>query len=167
MGYDIEFTTDAERILGKLARSNREMARRITRELVALGAGEAPRRFLSQLEGHLLGRRHRLELDQEIDIAAGLESGADGRPEEGEVFGAVSAAERDQGLEDVIRDYRNTGRLLHLSPFHCRYRTRGKNPLPRPPTVCIEACGCCGNTIGGGSGRSDDREGNFRPEQNL
>ena len=52
MGYDIEFTTDAERILGKLARSNREMARRINRELGMLGAEDAPRRFLSQLEGH-------------------------------------------------------------------------------------------------------------------
>ena len=52
MGYDIELTTDAERILGELARSNREMARRINRELRALGAGDAPWRFLSQLEGH-------------------------------------------------------------------------------------------------------------------
>jgi mRNA interferase RelE/StbE len=52
MVYDLEFTTDAERILGKLAHSNREMARRITRELGALGAEEAPRRFLSQLEGY-------------------------------------------------------------------------------------------------------------------
>lgn len=52
MGYDIELTTDAERILGKLARSNREMARRINLELGALGAEDSPRRFLSQLEGH-------------------------------------------------------------------------------------------------------------------
>ncbi len=42
MGYDLDFTTDAERILGKLARSNREMARRINRELRALGAEETP-----------------------------------------------------------------------------------------------------------------------------
>lgn len=55
MGYDIELTTDAERILGELARSNREMARRIIRELGALGAEETPRRFLSQLEGHIPG----------------------------------------------------------------------------------------------------------------
>lgn len=52
MGYDIEFTTDAEHILGNLARSNQEMARRINRELGVLGAEDAPRRFLSQLEGH-------------------------------------------------------------------------------------------------------------------
>lgn len=52
MGYEIELTTDAERILGKLARSNREMARRINRELGAPGAGETSWRFLSQLEGH-------------------------------------------------------------------------------------------------------------------
>ena len=52
MGYDIEFTEDAEHTLGKLAKSNREMARRINRELHALGTEDAPRRFLSQLEGH-------------------------------------------------------------------------------------------------------------------
>ncbi len=52
MGYDIELTEDAERTLEKLEKSNREMARRINRELAALGAEEAPRRFVSQLEGH-------------------------------------------------------------------------------------------------------------------
>lgn len=52
MGYDIELTEDAERTLTKLTRSNREMARRINRELMALGTEEAPRRFVSQLEGH-------------------------------------------------------------------------------------------------------------------
>jgi len=54
MGNDIEFTEDAEHTLRKLARSNREMARRINRELAALGAEDTPRRFLNQLEGHFL-----------------------------------------------------------------------------------------------------------------
>lgn len=52
MGYDIEFTEDAEHTLCKLTKSNREMARRINRDLNALGAEDAPRRFVSQLEGH-------------------------------------------------------------------------------------------------------------------
>jgi mRNA interferase RelE/StbE len=52
MGYDIELTEDAEQTLRRLAKSNREMARRINRELRALGAEDAPRRFLSQLAGH-------------------------------------------------------------------------------------------------------------------
>ena len=52
MGYEIEFTDDAERSLGRLAKSDREMARRINRELGALGAEDAPRRFLGQLTGH-------------------------------------------------------------------------------------------------------------------
>jgi hypothetical protein len=52
MGYDIELTEDAERTLTKLTITNREMARRINRELAALGAEDTPRRFVSQLEGH-------------------------------------------------------------------------------------------------------------------
>ncbi|MEN6519410.1 MAG: type II toxin-antitoxin system RelE/ParE family toxin [Methanospirillum sp.] len=52
MGYDIELTEDAEHTLRKLTKSNREMARRINRELGALGAEDNPRRFVSQLNGH-------------------------------------------------------------------------------------------------------------------
>jgi mRNA-degrading endonuclease RelE of RelBE toxin-antitoxin system len=54
MGYDIELTEDAERTLTNLAKTNREIARRISRELAALGAEDTPRRFMSQLEGHTL-----------------------------------------------------------------------------------------------------------------